>query len=180
VARHRPHGWLGGSLLKVGGNLAITADGPDFRFWCAASPSSSSRCSAAIVRKAKAVASVVVRSRPVSPLRQRMIEDMQRRNFSPRTIAAYVGAIGRFSRHFNNKGPTKIGATEIRTWQLILHDRGLSFSTNTASCALRFLYCVVLGMPDMTTMNHFRANRAQAADHSLARRSLRAGARRQL
>lgn len=110
-----------------------------------------------IVRKAKTVVSVVVRSRPaVSPLRQRMIEDMQRRNFSPRTIAAYVGAIGRFSRHFNNKCPTKMGATEIRTWQLILHDRGLSFSTyNTASCALRFLYCVVLGMPDMTTMIPF-------------------------
>lgn len=102
---------------------------------------------------------------PVSPLLmalvgQRMTDDMKRRNFSPRTISAYVGAISRFARHFG-KCPTLLGVDEIRAWQLLLHDRKLSFSTyNVTSCALRFLYGVVLQKPDMTTVVPFaRAER---------------------
>lgn len=91
---------------------------------------------------------------------QRMTEDMKRRNFSPRTIAAYVGAVSRFARHFG-KCPTLLGADEIRAWQLLLHERKLSFSTyNVTSCALRFLYGVVFQKPDMTTVVPFaRAER---------------------
>lgn len=91
----------------------------------------------------------------MTPLRQRMIEELKRRNFSPRTIQTYVGAVARFARHFK-ESPERLGANEIRAWQLHLHDRGLSFSTyNCASCALRFLYGVVLGLPDMTTLVPF-------------------------
>ncbi len=95
-----------------------------------------------------------------SALRQRLTDDLKLRNFSPRTISAYVGAIARFARHFR-KCPTQLGASEIRAWQLLLHSRGLSFSTyNVSSCALRFLYCVVLGKPDMTAVIPFaRAER---------------------
>ena len=91
---------------------------------------------------------------------QRMTDDMKRRNFSPRTISAYVGAISRFARYFA-KCPTLLGVDEIRAWQLLLHDRKLSFSTyNVTSCALRFLYGVVLQKPDMTTVVPFaRAER---------------------
>lgn len=88
-------------------------------------------------------------------LRQRMTDDLKLRNFSPRTINAYVGAVARFSRHYG-KCPTLLGATEVRAWQLVLHDRGVSFSTyNVTSCALRFLYQVVLGRGDMTTVIPF-------------------------
>ena len=95
-----------------------------------------------------------------SALRQRLTDDLKLRNFSPRTISAYVGAIARFARHFR-KCPTQLGASEIRAWQLLLHSRGLSFSTyNVSSCALRFLCCVVLGKPDMTAVIPFaRAER---------------------
>ena len=73
----------------------------------------------------------------MTPLRQRMIEELKRRNFSPRTIKTYVGAIARFARHFK-RSPELLGANEIRAWQLLLRDRGLSFSTyNCDSCALR-------------------------------------------
>lgn len=91
----------------------------------------------------------------MTPLRQRMIEELKRRNFSPRTIKTYVGAVARFARHFK-RTPELLGANEIRAWQLLLHERGLSFSTyNCHSCALRFLYGVVLGLPDMTTLVPF-------------------------
>lgn len=94
-------------------------------------------------------------TRAASPLRQRVIDELNRRNFSPRTVTNYVGAIARFARHFG-RCPSLLGAEEVRTWQLSLRQRGLSFSTyNTASCALRFLYCVVLGKQDMTAQIPF-------------------------
>ena len=36
----------------------------------------------------------------MTPLRQRMIEDMKLRNFAPRTIQAYVARVASFARHF--------------------------------------------------------------------------------
>ena len=112
-----------------------------------------------IIRRGKGVEAAPPAPK-TSALRQRMTDDLKLRNFSPRTISAYVGAISRFACHFR-KCPTQLGASEIRAWQLLLHSRGLSFSTyNVSSCALRFLYCVVLGKPDMTAVIPFaRAER---------------------
>ncbi|MDB5311275.1 MAG: hypothetical protein JWO38_5477 [Gemmataceae bacterium] len=36
----------------------------------------------------------------MTPLRQRLIDDLRLRNYSPRTIETYVGCLVRFSRHF--------------------------------------------------------------------------------
>jgi integrase/recombinase XerD len=36
----------------------------------------------------------------MSPLRHRMIEDMQIRNLTPNTQRVYVEQVGRFARHF--------------------------------------------------------------------------------
>ncbi len=36
----------------------------------------------------------------MTPLRRRMIDDMQLRNLAPRTIKAYVSRVGTFARHF--------------------------------------------------------------------------------
>jgi integrase/recombinase XerD len=90
-----------------------------------------------------------------SPLRQRVTDELTRRNFSPRTISAYVGAIARFAAHFR-RCPTLLGVEEVQAWQLLLRQKKLSFSTyNTASCALRFLYCKVLGRSNMTAQIQF-------------------------
>ena len=49
----------------------------------------------------------------MTPLRQRMIEDMQVRNLSPHTIDCYVRQVALFARYFNRSpscsGPTRYG-----------------------------------------------------------------------
>ena len=39
----------------------------------------------------------------MTPLRQRMVEDMQIRNLSPDTQASYLGHVARFARYFRQR-----------------------------------------------------------------------------
>ena len=48
----------------------------------------------------------------MTPLRQRMIEDMKLRNLSPRTIEAYVMRVAGFARHFG-RSPAALGREEV-------------------------------------------------------------------
>jgi len=76
----------------------------------------------------------------MTPLRQRMLEDMKIRNFSPLTMQAYISNVARFAKHFG-RSPEELGTEEIRSYQLHLVERGVSFSTYVmAVCSLRFLY----------------------------------------
>ena len=52
----------------------------------------------------------------MTALRQRMIEDMKVRNFSPRTQQIYVDRVAKFAKHFG-KSPELLGPEEIRTYQ---------------------------------------------------------------
>ena len=85
----------------------------------------------------------------MTPLRQRFLEDMQLRNFSPRTLEAYVGHVAHFARHFG-RSPEQLGAEEVRQYLLhLLHERQLSTSTvNQCCCALRYLYQHTLQRPE--------------------------------
>jgi integrase/recombinase XerD len=49
----------------------------------------------------------------MTPLRQRMLEDMQVRNLSPHTQASYVQQVAQFARHFS-QSPDALGPEEIR------------------------------------------------------------------
>ena len=82
----------------------------------------------------------------MTPLRQRMIEDMQVRNLSPHTIDYYVRQVALFARYFK-RSPELLGLDEIRAYQLhLVHERKLAWgSFNQAVCALRFLYRKTLG-----------------------------------
>jgi integrase/recombinase XerD len=81
----------------------------------------------------------------MTPLRRRMIQDMQVRNLSPVTQRCYVHAIRKFARHFN-RSPDRLGLAEIRTYQIHLTTTGASWAGfNVAVCALRFFYGVTLG-----------------------------------
>jgi integrase/recombinase XerD len=81
----------------------------------------------------------------ITPLRRRMIEDMQVRNLSPVTQRCYVHAVAKFARHFN-RSPDRLGLAEIRAYQIHLTTTGISWAGfNVAVCALRFFYGVTLG-----------------------------------
>ena len=58
-------------------------------------------------------------ARRVSPLRQRMIEDMAVRNFAANTQESYLRQVSLFARHFN-KSPEQLGPEEIRAYQIYL------------------------------------------------------------
>ena len=81
----------------------------------------------------------------MTPLRQRMLEDMQIRNLSPHTQASYVQQVSQFARHFA-KSPEQLGPEEIRTYQVYLtNEKKLApGSIVIAVSALRFLYTVTL------------------------------------
>jgi integrase/recombinase XerD len=82
----------------------------------------------------------------MTPLRQRMIEDMTLHGHKPKTIKAYVGCVVRFAQHFD-KSPRFLGPDQIRSYLLyLINDRHVAPSTyNQALCALKFLYRVTLG-----------------------------------
>ena len=84
----------------------------------------------------------------MTPLRQRMIEDMRIRNLSPRTQETYLLQISLFARYFR-KSPDLLGPEEIRAYQLYLaNEKKLATaSLLLATAALRFLYKVTLHQP---------------------------------
>ena len=80
----------------------------------------------------------------MTPLRERMIDDLKLRNCSPRTIEAYTHHVARFAE-FHQRSPDLLGAEEVRAYQKHLIDRGASWSQfNQAVCALKFFYRVTL------------------------------------
>jgi hypothetical protein len=80
----------------------------------------------------------------MTPLRQRMLEDMQIRQLSPHTQRAYLAAVTRFAKHFG-RSPADLGLEDIRTFQLHLVSHGIGHSNFTIIVsALRFLYIVTL------------------------------------
>src|ERR1700692_3190893 len=81
----------------------------------------------------------------MTPLRQRMTEDMQVRNLALNTQTSYVQQISLFARHFN-KSPEHLGPEDIRAYQVYLtNEKKLApGSIVIAVSALRFLYKVSL------------------------------------
>ena len=84
----------------------------------------------------------------MSPLRRRMIEDMQIRNLTPNTQRVYVAQVVRFACHFG-KSPDLLGPPEIRTYLLHLtQERRLAASSIIVTVsALRFFYHTTLKRP---------------------------------
>ena len=87
--------------------------------------------------------------RPMAPLRRRMLEDMQRRNYSPHTIDGYLRYAAQFAKHFGTS-PDRLGPAHIRTYQLhLLHQQASKSVFIQTVCALRFLYETTLDRPWM-------------------------------
>ncbi len=83
-------------------------------------------------------------TKPISPLRQRMIDDMAFRNMSPNTQKVYTYAVANFAR-FHGQSPDKLTIEHVRDYRLHLMARGLkATSINPIVGALRFFYSVTL------------------------------------
>jgi len=88
----------------------------------------------------------------ITPLRQRMIDDMAIRRLAPGTQAFYVSTVAKFARHFG-RSPDLLGYEEVRAYQLHLVQSGLNVgSVNRAVTALRFFYKVTMGRRDAPDM----------------------------
>ncbi|HEY2011915.1 MAG TPA: site-specific integrase [Bryobacteraceae bacterium] len=81
----------------------------------------------------------------MTQLRKRVLDELERRNYSQATARAYVGAIRRFAVHFH-RSPDQLGPEEVRQYQLYLfQERGLQpRSVKLQMSALRFLYVKTL------------------------------------
>lgn len=80
----------------------------------------------------------------MTPLRQRMLDDMRMRNLSANTQEAYVRAVANFARHYK-KSPERLGREEIRAYLVHLINKKVSWSLyNQIRCAIHFFYRVTL------------------------------------
>ena len=86
----------------------------------------------------------------MTPLRRRMLEELQRRNYSPATTRGYILAVKQFAEYFG-KSPEKLGAEEVRRFQLyLLEARKLAPGTvGMRMSDLRFLYKNTLKRRDL-------------------------------
>jgi integrase/recombinase XerD len=83
----------------------------------------------------------------ISPLRQRMIEDMSIRQFGEKTRRDYIRQVRAFAA-FLGRSPDRAEPEDLRRYQLHLASLGASYARmNLASTALRFFFHVTLGRP---------------------------------
>jgi integrase/recombinase XerD len=83
-------------------------------------------------------------SKPISPLRQRMLEDMALRKLAPKTQSNYLRAVINFTC-FLGRSPDTATAEDLRRYQLHLVETGTSsIMLNSTITALRFFFDVTL------------------------------------
>lgn len=83
----------------------------------------------------------------ISPLRQRMIDDMTMRKLNPKTQANYLRAVKNFTRFFG-RSPDLAEPEDLRRFQLHLVEQGVSSTTlNATITGLKFFFGVTLDRP---------------------------------
>ena len=88
-------------------------------------------------------------TKPITPLRQRMIEDMSLRKLAPATQRGYLRAVERFTRYFR-RPPDQADAEDLRRFQLHLATEGVSGTNiNQHLTGLRFFYTTTLSRPEV-------------------------------
>jgi len=93
-------------------------------------------------------------TRKVSPLRQRMIEEMRMRQLAPKTRDAYIRAVLHFTG-FLGRSPDTATAEDLRRYQLHCVDQGISaISLNATITGLKFLFDATLGQPELMARMH--------------------------
>jgi integrase/recombinase XerD len=87
--------------------------------------------------------------KPISPLRQRLIDDMTARRYGEKAQKAYVRHVRTFAA-FLGRSPDTATSDDLRRFQLHLAQQQISpGSINAAITALRFFFTVTLERPDL-------------------------------
>ena len=85
----------------------------------------------------------------VSPLRQRMLDDMRMRKLSPKTQISYIRSVWQFAAYLK-RSPDTATAEELRLYQLYMIDHGTSaVSINNNLSGLKFLFEHTLDHPEL-------------------------------
>jgi hypothetical protein len=88
-------------------------------------------------------------TREISPLRQRMLEDMRLRKLAPHTQASYVRAVRRLAGYLR-RPPDTATVEDLRNFQLHLVDRGTSpITLNATITGLKFFFDVTLDRSEL-------------------------------
>ena len=82
----------------------------------------------------------------MTPLRQRMIREMELRRFSPTTIDSYLRAVADLAAHYR-RSPDQLSLEEVRSYLhgLMVQRRLAPATCNLRAAAITFLYREVLG-----------------------------------
>ena len=92
----------------------------------------------------------------VTPLRQRMIEDMRIRETDDKAQKSHILAIKDFAA-FLERSPDTATPEDLRAYQLHMTDTGVTPSTfNTRIVALRFFFGMTCGREEMKRYMQFR------------------------
>ena len=96
----------------------------------------------------------------ISPLRQRMLDDMTMRKLAEQTQTEYIRAVVKFTRFFG-RSPDQAKAEDLRRFQLHMASTGVARTTiNVTITGLRFLFEVTLERPElMKKMSPVRVER---------------------
>ena len=87
--------------------------------------------------------------KPISPLRQRMIDDMTARRYKEKVQKDYVRHVRTFAT-FLGRSPDTATSEDLRRYQLHMAQRQVSpWTINCAITALRFFFTVTLEKPDL-------------------------------
>jgi integrase/recombinase XerD len=81
----------------------------------------------------------------VTHLRELMLQELQRRNYSQTTVTSYIKIVADFAKYFQ-RPPDQLGPDDIRAYQLhLLQERKQGVRTvGTQTAALRFFFCKTL------------------------------------
>ncbi len=85
----------------------------------------------------------------MTPLREKMIRELELRRKSPRTVEAYVTAVAQLAGHYR-RSPDAISVEEVRDFlHYLITQRKVAFSTcNQRLAGIQFFYREVLGQRD--------------------------------
>jgi site-specific recombinase XerD len=92
----------------------------------------------------------IIRTAAISPLRQRMIDDMAVRGFAPTTQRNYIRDVARFAT-FLRRSPDTATPEDVRQFQIEQREAGVPTPTmNSIVAALRFFFTQTIDRPDLS------------------------------